>query len=235
MAEQIPLNVKLPDTATFENFFPGANSAILEFLSAGTPAEFLVYLYGAPGSGRTHLLQACCKSLAAKPCIYIDLSERDLSTELLKSLENFHLICLDNIDCVFGNNIWERALFNFYNEAQQKGAHLLIAGKTPPAQSQCQLLDLRSRLSAGFILQLRTMNDAQKIKALQKRAQNRGLILSEECAQFLLNHYPRDTHALFSVLNVLDHASLVNQHRLTIPFIKQTLCSFFDQLESEKN
>ncbi len=225
MAEQIPLSLKLSDSATFENFFPGANIAVLNFLKSymQKPAEFLIYLWGREGAGRTHLLQACCHYQMDRTAIYIDLTEKDLTPEFLTELENVNLICLDNIDHVFKNAAWELALFNLYNRAYSQNSHLIIAGLTQPLQSNCCLIDLRSRLCAGLVLQLNALNDEQKILALQKRAENRGLFLSVDSAQFLLNHYPRHTHALFSALEILDQASMVNKHRLTIPFIKRIL------------
>jgi DnaA family protein len=67
------------------------------------------------------------------------------------------------------------------------------------------------------------MSDDDKAEALVKRAKMRGLELSIECARFLLTRLSRDMRALLDVLDKLDHASMVQQRKLTIPFIKVTL------------
>jgi DnaA family protein len=41
--------------------------------------------------------------------------------------------------------------------------------------------------------------------------------------EYLLRRCPRDMDSLFNLLNQLDHASLVAQRRLTIPFIRELL------------
>ena len=49
------------------------------------------------------------------------------------------------------------------------------------------------------------------------------LVVSDECARFLLTRLSRDMRALLDVLDKLDHASMAAQRKLTIPFIKSTL------------
>ena len=58
---------------------------------------------------------------------------------------------------------------------------------------------------------------------MQFRSNMRGLFLPDEVALFLLNRLPRDTHGLMDALDILDKASLKEQRRLTIPFVKVTL------------
>jgi DnaA family protein len=51
----------------------------------------------------------------------------------------------------------------------------------------------------------------------------RGLYLSNEVAVFLLNRLPRDSRGLMTALEKLDGASLQEQRRLTLPFVKDIL------------
>ena len=62
---QLPLGVRLRDDATFANYYPGANAAALGYVERLCEAdagwtESLIYLWGAEGVGRSHLLQAAC-------------------------------------------------------------------------------------------------------------------------------------------------------------------------------
>jgi len=98
--KQFTLGLALSDEATFNNFYAGDNDYLLVQLRAFAEQknESFIYLWGSPGSGRTHLLQACCH--AVPQAIYLDLAETDLSPEVLINLEKFPLICLDNLDAV---------------------------------------------------------------------------------------------------------------------------------------
>jgi DnaA family protein len=59
--------------------------------------------------------------------------------------------------------------------------------------------------------------------SLACRARGRGLELPDETAQFLLRRFPRDLPTLFALFDTLDTASLIEQRRLTIPFVKSVL------------
>jgi DnaA family protein len=54
-------------------------------------------------------------------------------------------------------------------------------------------------------------------------AEQRGLELSDEVANFLLRRLPRDMHTLCSFLDELDIASLTAQRKLTVPFVRGVL------------
>lgn len=105
----------------------------------------------------------------------------------------------------------------------QNTCRLLVSAEKSPLHIHLQLADLKSRLASGVTYQLHLMSDEEKIEALRLRAHCRGLELNKTVAQFLLNHCPRNMQELFGTLEKLDQASLAEQRRLTIPFVKQIL------------
>ncbi|HMV39292.1 MAG TPA: DnaA regulatory inactivator Hda, partial [Plasticicumulans sp.] len=68
MKDQMPLKLAARERASFDNYVPGANLAVLEHLRryTGSPGEPVLYLHGPDGSGRTHLVQAVCSAAAAR-------------------------------------------------------------------------------------------------------------------------------------------------------------------------
>ncbi len=222
LSSQLALRIGLRDVATFENFEPGGNGAAVHALQ--TALEPFLYLWGTSGTGRTHLLQAACHACTAQggtpaylPCAEIE------SPEVLEGLEALSLVCLDDLHRVAGRDDWEYALFAFYNAARAAGTRLVVSGDVAPQGIELRLPDLRSRLTWGPVFRLNPLSDEEKIRALQRRAAARGLELGDEVGAFLLRRAPRDTHALFSLLDRLDDASLVAQRRLTIPFVRDLL------------
>jgi len=142
---------------------------------------------------------------------------------IFDGLEDFDIVCLDDIHCIAGTDVWELALFNLFNRLREKARRLCISAKCSPASADFNLPDLASRLSWGVSLRLADMSDEEKVQALAMRAQARGFRMSDEVAGYLLKHCPRDLHSLFAILDHLDIASLQAQRRLTLPFIKQCL------------
>jgi DnaA family protein len=55
------------------------------------------------------------------------------------------------------------------------------------------------------------------------RATQLGLELPDDVANFLLKRVKRSSGDLFTIISMLDRASLINQRKLTIPFVKQAL------------
>lgn len=227
MALQLPLSLTWPDQTTFENFYSENNAPVLAYLREMVQGkgEKNIYLHGSGGVGLSHLLYAACRvtqerSLAAA---YLPLSRANLSPQVLEGMENLSLLCCDDLEFIAGNKEWEEALFHCYNRAQTSGTCLLMAGHIPPTQIAWGLPDLGSRLAAGVVFAVQPLSDSQKIQALQYRAQKRGFDLPDETGNYLLSHCSRDMHALFTILEKLDHLSMAMQRRLTIPFVKQVL------------
>lgn len=227
MIQQLTLAVQLRDDATFANFYNGDNVVLIEFLQQNliNTTERFIYLWGKPGSGRSHLLHAYCHGVNKKnlPVVYFSLAEKNITPEILEGLENLALVCIDDIDAIAGNRIWEEALFHAYNRLQETNTPFIITANQPATLLGIILPDLTSRLTAGITFQVHELNDEQKLAALQMRAKLRGINLTREVAEFLLHHCPRDMVALFTNLEKLDKASLSAQRKLTIPFIKNIL------------
>lgn len=226
---QLPLRLRLQDDALFQNFFVGPNQQLLQILMQFAThqfAETFIYCYGNRGAGCSHLLQACCHAAnqLGHSIFYFSLRDHENYTpQVLDELENVSLICIDDVDVVMRNVIWEESLFHCYNRVREKNRRLLLSAHCPPKQLLCKLPDLQTRLSGGLALEVIDLNDEEKMHALQMRADNRGFALSDEVAQFLLRHYSRNMHDLLSILDTLDHASLIAKRKLTIPFVKKVI------------
>ena len=223
--EQLPLRVRLRDTARFESFVRGANSEVCSLLQGtGAATPRVVWLWGRAGSGKSHLLQATCAAAGERgePAAYIDLATAP-GPEMLEGCETLATVCLDALDEVAADAAWNAALFRLHTLLQDGSGRLIVASRTPPASLAFTLPDLRSRLLAASVHQLVELDDAGQCEALQLRAAARGLDLSSDAALYLVHRLPRDMHSLFDVLERLDHASLVAQRRLTIPFLREQL------------
>lgn len=222
--QQIPLNLRLRAEATFDNFIAVGNESIVHNLRQA--GEQYIYLWGEQASGKTHLLQALCHQfwLENKSAAYIPLLDDEISEpEILLGLESMELVCLDDLQAISGKANWETAVFNLYNALREEGGRLLVSATTAPNLIGLQLADLTSRLNWGVVFQIMCLQDEAKVTVLQGRAEQLGLTLSREVADYLLKRSPRDMASLFALLNQLDTASLTAQRRLTIPFVRQYL------------
>lgn len=229
MSAQQVLALALRDGASFENYVAGANAEAVDRLQQALQATnevHLLYFYGAEGSGRTHLLEAAMASCQQqhRQAGYLDLAEPGLTPAVLSDLEQFDVLCLDNADARAGNDKWERALMFVLEQCRSYGRLMLLTATRDPAHAGFLLPDLQSRMRGwGLVYGLHALSDSDRSTALKQRARNRGIELSDEVLRFVLERYPRDMRSLFCLLDKLDAASLAEQRRITIPFIKQVL------------
>ncbi len=226
MTTQLPLNLSLRDGASFENFYPARNAELVAQLMAAAqsaPINPVLFMWGEPASGKTHLLQSTCRLAdeRGEMCAYIPLNLAvEFSTRILEEMEQRRLVCVDDIHCIAGNQQWEWALFGFYERLRAAGGILIVTGNGAPMHLGLRMPELATRLGSGVVYHLQPLSDADKLVVLRRRAQSRGLQMPEEVARYVLHRYPRDLQALFRLLDRLDRASLAAQRRLTIPFIR---------------
>jgi DnaA family protein len=193
---QFVLDLAPPAEPDFDNFVAGPNAealAAVKALAAGK--EPILYLWGEPGSGRTHLLRAAARANPA-------------------------LVAADDVERL--DPAAQQRLFIAINAARQGEAPVLAAGSQPPAQLALRE-DLRTRLAWGLVYQLKPLSDAEKALHLRAEAARRGLRLPDEVVGYLLTRLPRDLPSLNSVLDAVDRYSLAAKRPVTLPLVREAL------------
>lgn len=227
MIPQLPLAWRWPRRQRFEHFHAGANAAALAAVQA-LAVEFgaaWVYLHGAGGSGRSHLLMAACQARmdGGRSAQYLPLATLADPTAALRGVAGSELLALDDLGAIAGNRDAEHALFDLYNRARAEGSALLFAADVTPAQLGLGLPDLRSRLGACTQFALKPLDDDERRAVFKAQATARGIELDDSVLDWLFARYARDLGALLDLLDRLDHASLAAQRRITIPFLRDFL------------
>ena len=224
--DQLTLGVGPDDDAQFKNFFVSdANQSLLNVLAAEEKEPFL-YIWGNGSPGLSHLLQACCNKTTAegRGAIYVPLADQSqFAPQILEGAESLSLVCIDDIENIAGDAQWEAALFTAFNAMRQTGTQLIVAGHMAAQQLKIELPDLHSRLQSGLLFQLKELSDEDKLSALQLRARQRGFDLPDAVGEFILLRADRNLSTLMQILDELDHSSLQQQRKLTVPLVKSTL------------
>ncbi len=222
---QLALPLKLADHAVFSSFYPGGNAAAVAFLRdrvlAG--ADRGCWLWGAAGTGKSHLLQAVCEQ-AGDRAQYLPLHELNAAgPAILEGLGSRELLCLDDLHAVAGDAAWELALFELSNQLADNGGVIVVSAVSPPRDAGIRLNDLVSRMTRLPVFHLQPLDDAGRIEALRLRAQLRGLELPLKTANYILRRSKRDMATLYGQLDKLDSAALQAKRKLSIPFVRDVL------------
>jgi DnaA family protein len=218
--KQLVLGLDAQQAPTLSSFVAGRNDELLALLSrvergeAGGLNERFIYLWGESGAGKTHLLQALSSSDKA---VYL---AGDSSEDALSYRPGLRLYLLD--DCDRLSPAAQIAAFNLFNEVREHGGVLVAAGNRAPAALNVRE-DLRTRLGWGLIYQVHGLSDEEKIAALERAAQARGLALSAGVFPYLLTHFRRDMPSLTAMLDALDRYSLETKRPITLPLLRELL------------
>ncbi|HEX4232924.1 MAG TPA: DnaA regulatory inactivator Hda [Caldimonas sp.] len=216
--KQIPLAMGPEPARTFENFLPGANGAALAHLLALAPGAPPVYLWGPPGSGKTHLLHAVVEHATAhgrQSAWYSAATPVPWSTA-----EGRDWLVIDDAHALDASQ--QQAAFSLFVDAADRGAGIVAAGDVPPVDLAVRE-DLRTRLGWGHVFALEPLRESEVRAALRREADRRGTFLSDEVMDYLLTRFARDLKHLMAQLDRLDEFSLATKRAITVPLVKQML------------
>ena len=230
MVQQLTIPFLLEDNFKFDLFVSDnwQANAILEWCLKDSLEPFC-WLWGGSGTGKTHVLNSVCHlNVGSNSFFYLNLNNyKKYNAEILHGLDKVGLVCLDNVEAIFGDLIWETSLFSLYNDLIiNNKAKLLVSAALPFESYNILLSDLRSRVASGWQLELRPIREDLLLEALILRSRACGFNLPEAVAKYLVLTIGSCSHCLFSFLAVLAKNSLQHQRKLSVVFVKQCMHLF---------
>ncbi len=207
---QLILDIRPDSPPDFDNFLPGPNAEALSGLrehADGLLPEPLLYVWGEAGTGKSHLLAAWSARVQA-------VRSSPLPDPPVARL------AVDDVDRLGPED--QIRLFGLINAARDGAGQVLATGPLPPAQLGLRP-DLATRLAQGLVFRLTPLSDADKIAALNTRAEARGMRLPDEVARYLLSHCRRDLPNLLALVDALDAHSLSRKRPASLPLLKEVL------------
>ena len=218
--KQLVLNISPAPAPTFVNFVVGQNQelcALLQAMASGENSERFVYLWGAVGAGKSHLLGAFAVAAKARQVIPLD---KNASVPEISQVRGDETVTFDDVNGLSATG--QPALFHAYNRIRSGAGRLVVSGALPPAQLLL-LPDLKSRLGWGLVLEVKPLSDEEKYQALSHHATARGFSLTPEVIRYILAHYQRDLPSLMGLLAALDLYSMQHKRAITVPLLKEVI------------
>lgn len=214
---QIALDLLASAPPSLENYVVGRNAECLQSLralAAGRRDQRFVYLWGAEGSGRTHLLRA----VAGRQGRLLSPASATASFAFEPARTLYAVDDADRMDAA-----QQQALFHLFNQVQARpGAALVSSGAQPPLALEMRE-DLRTRLGWGLVFELRLPDDADKESALRALAGLRGVAIAPDVLPWLLTHRSRDIRALLAEFDALDRYALERKRPITLALVREWL------------
>lgn len=217
--QQQALNLYVPPRYSFSNFIScSGNSSALEFcrrLTDPAEPEKLLYIYGPPGSGKSHLLNATGGSLGDDQKV---ISCHRLSTPF-EPCGKFLLV--DDLDRLPDNTELRNSLWEVFNQHYIAGHPMLFAGRVPPRELSTVDDHLISRLLWGLVARVDVSDDDSRRMLINKLAQDRQILLPQDLADWLLTVLPRDVNSLVNATETLYRTALQRKCRITLKMARE--------------
>ena len=207
---------------SLDNFVVGKNAELLALLTSLATQDSInvkpqmVTIWGHAGSGKSHVLQALHTATNG-----LLLTPKHAIREFAWSADHA-MYLLDDCDQLSEDH--KIAAFALFNQVREAGGSWVASANQAPAQLTLRE-DLRTRLGWGLIYELHGLSDEEKLDALSKSAESRGLSLSPGVLPYLLTHFRRDMPSLSAMLDALDRYSLETQRPITLPLLRELLQS----------
>jgi DnaA family protein len=212
--------------SSFDSFYTTKLNKQLLFLLKDEALKEDLLIYGAKDSGKTYLLQALCNQFnnQGKSSFFLPMRQAiELSVDILDSLENIELVCIDGIESLVGNKAWEIGLFNLINRSFNSNNRLIFTSAKNIDGMNFELKDLDSRLRKIQSHELHSLADDDILYALKHIANLRSIELGSKEAQYLLTYANRNISDLVQILESLDQLSMEMKRKITIPLIKEVI------------
>ena len=218
---QLGLPISLNTSMLLESFV--ANKELLRLINQLFVDENSseVFIYGASGQGKTHILQgAVLKALELdKNAIYIDCIE-PFPEHILDFIDQVHFISFDNVHLISSKN--QEIFFDLYNQARQGQILILVSADSLPSDLEV-MKDIKTRLSLAAVYKLEELNDELIMRVIDSQMSQRNLSINSGVYEYLFKNYSRDLKLLLATLNDLDKASLQAKKAISITFVRKFL------------
>lgn len=210
------LTLDLPHRQAFEadDFIQGVSNTQAMGLIQRWPdwAHWAAMVVGPAGAGKSHLAHVWAQKSGAVTVQASAVCDADLAT--LKRhgamvVEDLHEGVVD-----------ETVLFHLLNVARQEHLSVLLTSQIAPGDLLIALPDLRSRLRALPLAEIREPDEMLLRAVLVKLFDDRQLLVEPKVVNFLVMRIERSMESAQRVVRRIDHMALALRRNVTVPIAR---------------
>lgn len=193
-----------------------------------------LFVYGSTGLGKTHLIQATGNKIFKdneNTNIFYTSSEK-FSQDYVNALKNntinnfkskyrsYDVLIMDDIQFFSGKEKLQEELFHLFNILYDNGKQIIFSSDKHPNYIIGLEDRLRSRFSAGMIVDITKPDYESRAALLKTKATGQKTAISDEVIDFLASNLEGNIRELEGVLNAISIQTELRKRKLTIIEVK---------------
>ena len=231
----------------FENFVVGSNNK-LAYVTAQTVAQKPgekynpLYIYGGPGLGKTHIMQAIghyiIKNSPDLKVLFITAEEfvNDVvnalarGDEKTKNMNKFRkkyrevdVLLIDDIQLIAGKTRTEEEVFNTFNTLHGAGKQIVLTSDRTPKEIPSLSDRLVSRFEWGLMADIQPPDIETRMAILSNLAKDSNIEVPNNIIEFLATVYASNIRELEGAFNRVTAYASINETPLTIENVKKII------------
>jgi len=215
----------------FDDFVTGTSNRFAQAAAlavAETPAKNYnpLFIYGGPGLGKTHLLQAIgnyvlenypTKSVRYVPTEtflneFIEAIRRGEQAAFKRRYREVDVLLIDDIQFLHGQERLQEELFHTFDHLHQANSQIVLSSDRPPDAIATLEDRLRSRFKMGLITEVNPPDLETRLAILRKKAETENPPPPHEVLEFIATHITNNIRELEGALiRVCAYASLTKE------------------------
>ena len=172
-------------------------------------------VYGASGSGKTHLSNILGKKIKKLKII----RAKDVDDKIIHELNLLECLIIDNYE----NNINEKLLYSIFNFSKQFENYILINSVQPINEFSYKLEDLNSRVKSLIYIGIDLPTDDLLEVIISKFFSEKQIKIEPKISNYIINNVDRSYEKMFKFIKDIDHLSLSTGKSININLIKKVL------------
>ena len=172
-------------------------------------------IFGAPGSGKTHLAKILEKKINKIKLI----DAKNVDEGIIRDLNTINCLIIDS----FENNIEENLLYSILNESKQLENYILINSTPSIKNIKFDLKDLKSRINSFLYIGIELPTDDLLKVIISKTFSDKQVNINPKISDYIINNVERSYEKLFKFLKDVDEMSLSTGKSININLIKKVL------------
>lgn len=208
---------------TFENFIKGPSNQFTLAAAqavANNPAGAYnpLFIWGASGMGKTHLLNAIKNEIIRTRPDYNILYTtcEDFTNDLIQAIRNgstemfrqryrqADILLVDDIQFIAGKESTQEEFFHTFNTLHESDRQIVIASDRPPKEIKSLTDRLRTRFEWGLTADIQPPEFETRVAIVNRKAELLGMDMPTEVAEYLANHLRNNIRQLEGAVKKLD-------------------------------